>query len=194
LYKKLPTWTLYRLFPSKFTTDAFKSLSSSFFDDLNQGLIFTPQYLEAYRVGNENDPDTSLAEQRLREALSDKNLWGSFVRAVQQETARGKDDFRSGVADIWKYSFKLLGASYFDVIYPCIEPIALDYGDKWSQRVVSEFLAGLIRGMKYWNSTAVTGVWERVLPWIKQNFDNCTPECVKNWDSFLIYVSVCAIH
>lgn len=133
----------------------------------------------------------SAAEKHLREALLDKKHWEAFVKTVQQETARGKDDFRSGLADLWKYSFKFLGESCFDTIYSCIEPIAVDYGDKWSQRVVSEFLAGLIRGMKNWSVDAIQTVWERIMPWIQQNFDNCSPECVKQWDSFLRYVSVC---
>ncbi|CCJ28220.1 unnamed protein product [Pneumocystis jirovecii] len=164
-----------------------------FVDSLQYGWLIWPKKYPVYVIRKELQllqPD-SFTEETFDSInhLFSEAWFEVFFNHLKQESRQGFPKFRIIIAVFIKFLFQMIKN------IPCyitlnnlkqkIEQLCIPENDKHKIRAGSEILSGLVASLKYESVEYCNQTWEWILPIVKKNFENITPETLNFWLNFV---------
>eukprot|EP00047_Mylnosiga_fluctuans_P011818 m.22942 g.22942 ORF g.22942 m.22942 type:complete len:1805 (-) comp3830_c0_seq1:81-5495(-) len=125
--------------------------------------------------------------QALLAVLADEGVLGALVSYAGQENHDGSAGvFQDGRADLYKGLFRI-GPQVLDILRDKITTMCANVQSAAQQRGVAEIVAGLVRGSKHWEASAVQAMWAWLLPQLQAAWAAGSSECLSPWSAAVRY-------
>lgn len=124
--------------------------------------------------------DMPEAEKIIFNFFCDAKNVQKLVEFLSLEQKMGNDHFGVDRFLLFKGLFRNFGDSFLTLLRPHIEKLVADHRES-HQRAATEMIAGLVRGSKHWNFQKVEGLWNWIIPTLKQALLKVSPETIRDW-------------
>ncbi|KAI8849542.1 hypothetical protein BC829DRAFT_442956 [Chytridium lagenaria] len=137
-----------------------------------------------------HDPSSSNALQYLLAVITQPSFWVSLASFFSLETSRPDEPYNPSVTALVRLLASQYEDRFLDAFVGAVEPMLLEFGDRWKQKAACEMVAGLVRGMKHWTRTRRGRVWGWLTPLLGRALQGVTVETLGYWGEFIS--NVCA--
>ncbi|EMR08512.1 hypothetical protein PNEG_02995 [Pneumocystis murina B123] len=182
-----------KIYTKKFLSDFSNPAKDHFIDTLQYGWLIWPKAYPIYLTKKESQ---FLQLNSFTKKTFDKTIhlfsetwFEQFFNHLKQESRQESPKFRVIIATFMKFLFQIIKN------VPChitlnnlkgkIEQLCIPENEKHEIRAGCEILSGLVSSLKCESLEYCNEVWEWMLPIVKKNFENITPETLIFWLNFV---------
>ncbi|KAG4301750.1 hypothetical protein PCK1_001987 [Pneumocystis canis] len=181
------------IYTKNFLSDFSNPTENHFVDTLQYGWLIWPKEYPIYLTIKESqllqlDSSTEKTFNDISHLFSE-TWFEIFFTHLKQESRQESPKFRVIIAVFMKFLFQIFRniPCYItlDNLKQKIEQLCIPENDKHKIRAGCEILSGLIASLKYEPIEYCNEVWKWVLPIIRKNFENITPDTLPFWLNFV---------
>ncbi|XP_067941424.1 proteasome activator complex subunit 4B-like [Watersipora subatra] len=158
--------------------------NSNFVEKTFWGCMNMPERIQVTRSCSPPSPEElSDVDRYTLDRFSDENFTSKLFQYMALETKQN-DSFSSRNYTFFKCLARNYGLALVDCCKSAIDNLLTDTDhktEKSRQRLVAEFVSGVIRGSKYWTFNQMNELFDWVLPTVRRAITNVSSEVMTHW-------------
>lgn len=160
--------------------------STTFFEKNYFGWYATPQVCKVYDYSSRGSVDAHKQDRETLKTEFNTILNESFVQKLFETMVIREDTFSETNCQLFKGFFQVFGPHFLEITKKHFEDLASRAGSGKQEELHymslgSEYVSGLVRGMKHWTYQDQANTYEYLLPVLDKILQETSMNCVGEW-------------